>query len=87
MGWDSLSVWYKETFENNKELVKNEPDKHRIDECTGSNYDIHLHGDAAYVLYDEHSEGVWEGEEFSNDSRVVKYLEKKDGEWKIVAVF
>ncbi|MCB7130424.1 MAG: nuclear transport factor 2 family protein [Candidatus Brocadiales bacterium] len=87
VGWDSLSVWYKETFEKNRELVQNEPDKYRIDECSGSNYDIHLNGNAAYIHYDEHAEGIWEGEEFSNDSKVAKYLEKIDGEWKIVAVF
>jgi len=86
MGWDSLSVWYKETYEKNRELRKNEPDKYRIDECSGSNYDIHLHCDAAYVLYEEHWEGIWEGEDFSGDYKFAKYLEKKDEEWKVVAV-
>ena len=83
VGWDSLSVYYKKTFEERR----NEPDKYRIEEFTGSNYHIHLHGDAAYILYDEHVKGIWEGEEVSNDYKVAKYLEKIDGEWQIVAVF
>ncbi len=87
IGWDSLSVYYKKTFKERKELMKNEPDNYIIREFSGSNYDIHLHGDAAYILYDEHVKGIWEGEEFSNDPKVAKYLEKMDGEWKIVAVF
>ncbi|MBA7615131.1 MAG: hypothetical protein GH143_02790 [Calditrichaeota bacterium] len=83
VGWDSLSVYYKKTFEERRD----EPDKYRIEEFTGSNYDIHLHGNAAYVLYDEHVKGVWEGEDVSDDYKVAKYLEKMHGEWKIVAVF
>ncbi len=86
VGWDSLSVAFKNAIENAIELKNKEPDKYRV-EFTQSNFDIHLDGNAAYVLYDEHREGIWEGEEFSNDIKVVKYLVKKDGEWKLVAVF
>ncbi len=81
-GWDSLSVYYKNTFEQ----YKNDPANYNIEEFSASNFDIHLNGNVAFVFYDEHNHGVWEGESFSNDSRVLKYLEKKDGEWKIVAV-
>ena len=86
VGWDSLSVMYKKIFEEWKELMKNEPEKSHRDEWTGSNYDIHLNGNVAFIFYDEHNHGVWEGESYSNDSRTLKYMEKKDGEWKIVAV-
>ncbi len=86
VGWDSLSVGYKKTFEEWKELMKNEPDKYHRDEWTGSNYDIHLNGNVAFIFYDEHIRGIWEGESVSTDFRRLKYLEKKDGEWKIVAV-
>jgi len=87
IGWDSLSVWYKSNFEKRRELMKNEPGNYTRREFSGSNYEIHLNGNAAYIFYDQHSAGIWEGEEFSNDSKVAKYLEKIDGEWKIVAVF
>ena len=86
VGWDSLSVGYKKTFEEWKELMKNEPDKYHRDEYTGINYDIHLNGNVAFVFYDDQIRGIWEGESVSTDGRRLKYLEKKDGEWKIVAV-
>lgn len=86
VGWDSLSVVYKKTFEEWKKLMQDEPDKYHRDEWTGSNYDIHLNGNVAFIFYDEHVRGIWEGESVSTDNRVLKYLEKKDGEWKIVAV-
>lgn len=86
VGWDSLSVAFKNFIENNIELINNEPDKYRM-EFTHSNFDISLNGNAAFVIHDEHLEGIWAGEESSNDIKVVKYLLKKDGEWKLVAVF
>ncbi len=82
VGWDSLSV----AFQNAIELRNKEPDKYRV-EFTQSNFDISLNGNAAFVIHDEHAEGIWAGEEFSNDGKVVKYLVKKDGEWKLVALF
>ncbi len=82
VGWDSLSI----AFKNAIELKNKEPDKYRV-EFTRSNFDIHLDGNAAYVLYDEHGEGIWAGEEFSSDIKEVKHLVKKDGEWKLVVIF
>ncbi len=87
VGWDSLGAAFKSGIENNIELKNKEPDKYIIRESTQSNFDIHLDGNAAFVIHDEHVEGIWAGEEFSNDGKVVKHLVKKDGEWKLVAVF
>ncbi len=81
-GWDSLSV----AFKNAIELRNKEPDKYRV-EFTQSNFDIHLDGNDAFVIYDEHAEGIWAGEEFSFDIKAVKHLVKKDGEWKLVVIF
>ena len=81
-GWDSLSVYYKNTFEQ----YKNDPANYNIEEFTASNFDIHLNGNVAFVFYEEHIRGIWNGESVSTDNWVLKYLEKKDGEWKIVAV-
>lgn len=86
VGWDSLSVLYKKTFKEWKEFMKNEPDKYHRDEYTGINYDIHLNGNVAFVFYEDKIRGVWKGESVSTNGRRLKYLEKKDGEWKIVAV-
>jgi len=83
VGWDSLSV----AFKNFIELKNKEPDKYRVKERTQSNFDIYLDGNAAFVIHDESGEGIWAGEEFSFDIKLVKHLEKKDGEWKLVAVF
>lgn len=82
VGWDSLSV----AFKNAIELRNKEPDKYRV-EFTQSNFDISIDGNAAFVIHDEHAEGIWEGEEILLDIKVVKHLVKKDGEWKLVAVF
>ena len=83
VGWDSLSVANKNAIE----LKNKEPDKYRVKERTQLNFDIYLDGNAAFVIHDESGEGIWAGEEFSFDVKVVKYLLKKDGEWKLVAVF
>ena len=83
VGWDSLSV----AFKNAIELKNKEPDKYRLKERTQSNFDIHLDGNVAFVCHDEHGEGIWEGEESSFDIKNFKYLVKRDGEWKLVAIF
>ncbi|MCH8837740.1 MAG: nuclear transport factor 2 family protein [Candidatus Marinimicrobia bacterium] len=82
VGWDSIGV----AFKNAHELMNKEPEKYRI-EFTHSNFEISLNGNAAFVIHNEHTEGIWAGEESSNDIKVVKHLIKKDGEWKLVAVF
>ncbi len=86
VGWDSLSVAFKNGIENTIELKTKEPDKYGV-EVALSNFNIHLDGNAAFVIHDEHVEGIWAGEEVSFDIKVVKHLLKKDGEWKLVAVF
>lgn len=79
-GWDSLSVHYKEQFENMKQDSEN-----RIS-FSAENFDVIINGNIAILSYDESSEGTLFGEEFSNKGRAYKYLMKKDGEWKILAV-
>jgi len=83
VGWDSLCI----AFKNAIELKNKEPDKYQTKERIQSNFDIYLDGNAAFVIHDESGEGIWAGEEFSFDVKDVKHLIKKDGEWKLVAVF
>ena len=82
-GWDSVSVFYQKGFQE----WKSEPDKYLIREYTASNFDIYVNGNFASSSQDEHFEGIWDGEETSGDSRSHKYLEKINGEWKIITLF
>ncbi len=84
VGWDSLSTWYKTNF---RELREKGPEYFTMREFGASNFDIHLKGNVAFVLFDEYSDYTFEGKEYSDVSRVVKYFEKKEGEWKMVATF
>ena len=83
VGWDSLSTFYKTTF---REFIEKGPEYWTVRELSASNFDIHLNGNVAFVFYDEHFDGIREGEERSSVGRSLKYLEKKEGEWRIVAV-
>ena len=83
LGWDSLSVVYKKSFEE----AKKDPENYKMREFTALNFEIYLNGNVAFVFHDQHYDHTWEGKEYSGVSRSVKYLEKKEGKWKIVAVF
>jgi len=86
VGWDSLSTYYKTNFREIREKLKEDPEYWTVRELRASNFDIHLNGNVAFVFYDEHYDYTLEGKESSGVSKVLKYLEKKEGEWKIVAV-
>jgi len=79
-GWDSLSVYYREEF---KKLQEDSENKIRFN---AENFDVIINGNIAILSYDESSEGTLFGDEFSNKGRAYKYLMKKDGEWKILAI-
>ena len=83
VGWDSLSVFYKTWF---REVREKGPEYWTVREMRGSNFDIHLNCNVAFVFYDEHYDYTWESKDYSGVSRLLKYLEKKDEGWKIVAV-
>lgn len=86
VGWDSLSAEMKKSMET-YETARKEPDKNRVDEATESNFDIHLNGNIAFVFCDGHIKGIWDGEPLTMDWKVVKYLVKEEGKWKLVTVF
>jgi len=79
-GWDSLSVLYQQWHNYPREYFQA-----RI--MTTSNFDIYINGNFASVFHDEHFEGIMEGEETTYDARTHKYLEKIEGEWKVITVF
>jgi ketosteroid isomerase-like protein len=82
-GWDSISVFYQEMFSD----VKNDTGLTQVSVFTASNFDIYINGNFASVFHDEHFEGTWKGEEMSSDGRPHKYMEKIEGEWKLITLF
>ena len=80
VGWEKLGANYKSNFasELDPSFV--------LHEMTASNYKVHLNGNVAFVFYDQHSEYTEDGERKSADSKSLKYFEKKNGKWRIVAV-
>ncbi len=83
VGWDSVSVFYQEMFKK----WNDEPENFQWKVFTAFNFDIYINGNFASVFHDEHFEGIFEGEEMTSDGRAHKYLEKIDGEWKVITLF
>ncbi len=83
VGWDSVSVYYQKMF---KRWI-DEPENFQSRVFTASNFDIYINGNFASVFHDEHFEGIVEGEELTYDARPHKYLEKIEGEWKVITLF
>ena len=83
VGWDAVSVYYQKMFKK----WSAEPENFQARVLTASNFDIYINGNFASVFHDEHFEGIFEGEEGTNDGRVHKYLEKIEGEWKVITLF
>jgi hypothetical protein len=82
VGWDSVSVFYQEGYKQ-----WNDEPENQIRVFTASNFDIHINGNFASVFHDEHYESFWNGEERTSDDRKHKYLEKIEGEWKVITLF
>ena len=86
VGWDSISFKYQENFKARK--VRWEKDNNKWTVNKASNFDIYVNGNFASVFHDHYNEWTENGEEKTGDgNRGHKYLEKIDGEWKIIAVF
>ena len=77
VGWDTIGALYKTIMEENPEPIEDLAFTH-------TNINLQVHGDGAWVVYEQHLEGTVEGEPFSSDSREVRFLARLDGEWKIV---
>ena len=76
VGWDTISLGYKEWMENNPNPSTN---KRQF-----TNYKIKVHTESAWAVYDEIVSSS-EGELLVNYVNV-RFLEKVDGEWKIVYI-
>jgi tetratricopeptide (TPR) repeat protein len=73
--WDSLSNTNKVDFENNNTPMN-------VD-ITRSNWNIRIYHDGAWVTYIQHIASRDDGKKL-DESREVRFLEKKSGSWKIV---
>ena len=80
VGWEKLSASYRTEFapESEPSVV--------FHVMTASNYDIHLNGNVAFVFFDQHVEYTEDGERKTGDGKSLKYFEKKNGQWRIIAV-
>ena len=73
-GWEHISSGYKESIKNNPETNTGKHVK--------TNYRIKVYKESAWSIFDEvRYDG---GGEVINKSIGVRFLEKDDGEWKIV---
>jgi len=81
VGWDSVSVFYQEAYKQFKDP------EYQFKVFKASNFDIYINGNFASVFHDEHLERIWDGEEETSDARAHKYLEKIEGEWKVITLF
>ncbi len=77
VGWDTIGAGYKTFMEENPEPIEDL-------EFTHTNVNLQIHGDGAWVVYEQHLEGTVEDEPFSSDTREVRFLARLDGAWKIV---
>jgi len=81
IGWQAISSRYKTIFQPDSETSV------AYHSMTGTNYDIQLNGNVAFVFYDQHQDYTQDGERKTDSHRELKYFEKKDGQWKVIVVF
>ena len=81
IGWQAISSRYKTIFQPDSETSVT------YHSMTGTNYDIRLNGNVAFVFYDQHQDYTQDGERKTDSHRELKYFEKKDGQWKVIVVF
>jgi ketosteroid isomerase-like protein len=77
VGWDGISTQYRTFMQENPTPVEDL-------QFTHENVHLQIHGDGAWVVFEQHLTANLEGEPISYDSREVRFLARIDGEWKIV---
>ena len=78
-GWEAISDHYQNIFSDESGF--------EVIEFKVSNFDIHVNGTFASVFHDEHLEYFVNGKKVVNNERTHKYVEKVDGQWKVIALF
>lgn len=80
VGWDSLQPKFQKWFDK----MENDPDQHKIERFDLSDFDISLNGNIAHVFYTVGGKAIYKGEIDTSKAVVLNFLEKQDGQWKIV---
>jgi ketosteroid isomerase-like protein len=73
-GWHDINAAYNQVYERDPAPSTNK--------FENENYKIKVYGDCAWAVYDQYL--VDKDGTFYNQQREVRFLEKVDGEWKIV---
>jgi ketosteroid isomerase-like protein len=79
VGWKAIDERYEKMFSRRNPAIT-------YTARTASNYEIHINGNVAFILYDEKIEYTEDGDKKKNEYKTLKYFEKKNGKWKVVAV-
>ena len=77
VGWDRISTQYRTFMQENPKPVEDL-------EFTQENAHVQIHGEGAWVVYEQHLTATLDGERISDDSREVRFLARIDRAWKIV---
>ena len=64
--------------------MREQPEKYGIERFDLSEFDITIQKKIAYVFYTARGIGLHEGVRDSSEMRVLNFMEKRDGSWKIV---
>ena len=76
VGWDNMSKWYKEFAVADLSDYSVERDRF--------NWNIKIYPGSAWVVYDQITRYTYEGNKDYRQTKEIRFLEKKNGEWKII---
>lgn len=77
VGWDRIGEGYRTFMQENPTAAEDL-------QFTHDNVHLQIHGDGAWVVFDQHLQATLDGGPISYDSGEVRFLARIDGEWKIV---
>lgn len=75
-GWDNMAKWYKEFAVADLSDYSVERDRF--------NWKIKVYPGSAWVVYDQITRYTYQGNKDYRQTKEIRFLEKKDGEWKII---
>lgn len=79
VGWSAVSDIYRNWMGATRRPVQDYT-------LATSDWHIHVNGSAAWAINNQHETGTVEGEPYATDVWNVRFLEKTDGQWKVVLI-
>lgn len=76
VGWDHMTNWYKEFATADLSDYSVERDRF--------NWKIKVYPESAWVVYDQITRYTYQGSRDYRQTKEIRFLEKKNGEWKII---